>query len=106
VLNAGTPTSPNQALAVVWQRSIQIAQEKLSEKNLPPLSLDDQKSQTANNVINPTIGDLQNTTKTDSERGAGVERLGKILRIVEKYAKIVGTAIQHNPQFSSLVWEE
>ena len=104
VLSANAQTPSSQVLAVVWKRSIQIAQEKLSEKNLPPLSLDDQTSQTTNDVIKLTIGDLQRSIKWNSQRGARVERLGKILRTVEKYAKIVDTAIQHNPQFSSLVW--
>jgi len=88
----------------VWQRSIQIAQKKLSEKNLPPLSLDDQNCQTTHNTIELTISELQSIIKKYDEGGAGVERLGKILRTVEKYAKIVDTAIQHNPQYSSLIW--
>ncbi|KAF8423279.1 hypothetical protein EV426DRAFT_574568 [Tirmania nivea] len=104
VLGASAPTSSSQALAAVWQRSIQIAQEKLLEKNLPPLPLDGQTSQTTNDVIDLMIGDLQSLIKKNSGRRAGVERLGKILRTVEKYAKIVDTAIQHSPQFSSLVW--
>jgi len=101
VPSAGAPASSGQALTVVWQRSIQIAQRKLSEKNLPPLSLDDQKSQSANGVIKLTIGDLQSIIQKNS---GGVERFGKILKTVEKYAKIVDTAIQHSPEFSSLVW--
>ena len=33
-----------------------------------------------------------------------VERLGKILKHVEKYTKVVDIAIQSNPQVSALVW--
>ena len=33
-----------------------------------------------------------------------VERLGKILKNVEKYTKVVDIAIQSNPQVSALVW--
>ena len=33
-----------------------------------------------------------------------MERLGKILRSVEKYSKVVDTAIQTSPQVSALVW--
>jgi len=33
-----------------------------------------------------------------------VERLGKILKSVEKYSRIVDIAVQSNPQVSALVW--
>ena len=33
-----------------------------------------------------------------------MERLGNILKSVDKYAKIVDTAIQHHPEITSLVW--
>ena len=33
-----------------------------------------------------------------------VKRLGKILKNVEKYTKVVDIAIQSNPQVSALVW--
>ena len=31
-------------------------------------------------------------------------RLGKILKIVDNYSTVVGTAVQSNPQVSALVW--
>ena len=33
-----------------------------------------------------------------------VERLGKILKSVEKYSKVVDIAVQSNPQVTALVW--
>ena len=33
-----------------------------------------------------------------------MERLGKILKVVEKYSKVVDIAVQCNPQVSALVW--
>ena len=33
-----------------------------------------------------------------------VMRLGKILKIVDNYSKVVDTAVQSNPQVSALVW--
>lgn len=102
--STSAPTCSSRALAAVWQQSIQIAQKRLSEENLPPLSLDDQTSQAANDAIKLTIGDLQSIIKRNAEKDAWVGRLQKILKTMEKYAKIVDTAIQYNPQFPSLVW--
>jgi len=33
-----------------------------------------------------------------------MERLGNILKSVDKYAKVVDTAIQHHPDITSLLW--
>ena len=33
-----------------------------------------------------------------------MERLGKILKIVDNYSKVVDTAVQSNPQVTALVW--
>ena len=33
-----------------------------------------------------------------------MERLGKIVRSIEKYSTVVGTAIQCDPQVSAIVW--
>ena len=33
-----------------------------------------------------------------------MERLGEILRSVEKYSQVVGTIVQRDPQVGALVW--
>ena len=33
-----------------------------------------------------------------------MERLGKVLKIVDNYSKVVDTAVQSNPQVTTLVW--
>ena len=100
--------------SVVWAKTLEIANKKLSENNLPPLDLSNLTSQSAEENIEAVVEAL-NTLHQDHKkkkwsytwRGKEViivERLGKILKIVDKYSKVVDTAVQSNPEVSALVW--
>ena len=101
-------------LAAIWEKTLAIANQKLIDKNLPPLDLENLKSQSAEENMQSVIRELETaraknkTTQWQySWRGRKiivVERLGKILRGVQKYAPIVDTAIQHSPEVTALVW--
>lgn len=99
-----TPASPNGATAKLWQRSIEIAEKKLSEKNLPPLGLDNLSTQPATEIIKLTIGDLEDKVRKHGDAGAGGGRWKNILKTIDRYARIVDTVIQHNPEITALVW--
>ena len=100
--------------SIVWVQALEIAKKKLCKNNLPPLDLTSLTSQSAEQNIQTVFKSL-NTLQEDEQkrrwsytwRGKEViivERLGEILRSVEKYSKIVDTAIQCNPQVGALVW--
>ena len=100
--------------SMVWVEALEIVSKKLCENNLPPLDLTILTSQSAEENIQTVFKSL-NTLQEDEQkrrwrytwRGKEViivERLGEILRSVEKYSGIVGTAIQSNPQVGALVW--
>ena len=99
---------------MVWAKTLEITKKKLNDNNLPPLNLTNLTSQSAEEYINIVIEAL-NTLQEDEKkkrwsytwRGKKiivVERLGKILKIVEKYSKVVDTAIRSTPQVGALVW--
>lgn len=100
--------------SVVWAKVLEITKEKLSDNNLPQLDLTNLTSQSAEENIKAIIKAINTIQKDDmkkkwrySWRGKEVivvERLRKILKGVEKYSKIVDTAIQVNPRVSALVW--
>ena len=100
--------------AVVWGKTLEIAQKKLSEMDLPLLDLTNLTSQSAGENIQAVIKAL-NTIQEDDKKNRWsytwrgkevviVECLGKILKTVDKYSKVVDTMIQHNPEVASLVW--
>ena len=99
---------------VVWGKTLEIAQRKLSEKNLPLLDLTKLISQSAEENILAVVKDLTTIQEDDKKsrwrytwRGKEVvvvECLGKILKTVEKYSKVVDTTIQSNPEVAALVW--
>lgn len=105
-------TPPHSSM--VWPKALEIAKEKLSVNNLPPLNLPSLTSQSAEENIEAVVqslNDLQEDEQTKrwsyTWRGKKViivERLGEILRSIEKYSKVVDTAIQCYPQVSTLVW--
>ena len=115
------PASANQVQApgqpgasMIWDKALEIAQKKLSDYNLPPLDLTNLTSQSAEENIQAVINAL-NTFQEDNQKKQWsytwhgkeviiVKRVGEILRSMEKYSKIVDTAIQTNPQVSALVW--
>ena len=100
--------------SVVWAETLDIAKKKLSNHNLPPLGLADLTSQSAEENIKAVITAL-NTLQNDDKKKRWkytrhgrevifVERVGKVLKIVEKYSKVVDTAIQAHRQVCTLVW--
>ena len=104
----------NSPFSVVWAKALQITKKKLGDNSLPPLDLTNITSQSAEENIRAVVRAL-NISQEDKKkkrwsytwRGREVivvERLGKILRSVEKYSKVVDTAIQTSPQVSALVW--
>ena len=92
----------------VWTKALEIAKQKLSDNNLPPLDLTNLTSQSAEESIEAVVKALNTLQEDDKKkrwsytwRGKKViivERVGKILRSIETYSKAVGTAIQSSPQ--------
>ena len=105
---------PSPPSAVVWTKVLKIVEKKLSDNNLPPLDLTNLTSRSAEENIEAVIKALdilQEENKVKrwryTWRGKEVivmERLGKILRIVERYSNLVNTAIQSRPEVTALVW--
>ena len=99
---------------MVWAKALDIAKKKLSDNNLPPLDLTNLTSQSTEENIEAVVKALNTAQEGDKKerwsytwRGKEVivvERLGKILKSVEKYTKVVDNTIQSNPQVSALVW--
>ncbi|KAF8432497.1 hypothetical protein BGX38DRAFT_247943 [Terfezia claveryi] len=103
-----------KSVSLVWAKALELAEKKLNEKNLPPLNFMNLTLQSAEKNIEAVIKAL-NTLQEDERkkrwsytwRGKEVvvvERLGKILKNVEKYSEVVDIAIQTNPQVSALLW--
>ncbi|RPB22652.1 hypothetical protein L211DRAFT_826561 [Terfezia boudieri ATCC MYA-4762] len=112
--NSALDPDAMEASSQVWAKALEIAKKKLSDKNLPPLDLTNLTSQSAEENIEAVIKAL-NTAQEDDKKNRWsytwrgkevivVERLGKILKNVEKYSQVVNIAIQANPQVSALVW--
>ena len=106
---------PPSASSQLWQKALEIAQGSLAKYQLPSLELGSLQSQSAAENIQSLIVELETAHQENKDkqwRYKGrhgnevvlVERLGNILKIVDKYAKIVDTAIQHHPDITSLVW--
>ena len=98
----------------VWTKALDIAQKKLTESNLPQLDRTNLTSESAGENIEAVVKSL-NVLQQDEQRNRWrytwrgkeviiTERLGKILRSMEKYSTVVGTAIQCDPQVSAIVW--
>ena len=105
---------PQPHSSVVWTKALDIAQNKLSENNLPQLDTTKLTSESAGENIDAVVKSL-NVLQQDGQknrwrytwRGKEIiiaERLGKILRSIEKYSTAVGTAIQCGPPVSAIVW--
>ena len=108
-----TPGPGNTESSIVWTEALKIAKNKLGDNNFP-LDLTNLTSQSAEKNIEDVIDALNILQGNDKEKRwkfnwngkevIVVERLGRILKRVEKYSKVVDTAIQTNPQVSALVW--
>ena len=105
-----TPSSSPE----LWQKTLEIAQESLTRYKLP-LELGSLQSQSAAENIQSLVKELETAHREIKDRQwcykdrqgnevVWVERLGKILKSVDKYAAIVDTAIQHHPDITALVW--
>ena len=98
----------------IWAEVLEIAKKKLSDNNLPPLDLKNLTSQSAEDNVEAIITALNTAQKDDRERRRSytwrgrkvivLERLGKTLKRMEKYSKVVDIAVQSNPQVSALIW--
>lgn len=105
---------PSSYSSMVWAKALEIAKKKLSENKLPPLSHAGLTSQSAEENIGCVMNVLDTLNRDDEKkrwrytwRGEEVivvKRLGKILKGVDKYSGVVGTAIQSDPLVSALVW--
>ena len=98
------PSTPSES-SVVWAKALEIIKKRLSDNSLPPLDLTSLISQSAEENIAVVVKEL-NAAQGDNnrKRRSYTRQLGKILKSVEKYTKVVDTAIQSNPQVSALVW--
>ena len=100
--------------SVVWAKALEIARKKLGDNNLPHLDITNLTSESAEKNVEAVVNALIAFKEDDQKkrwkytwRGKEVvvvERLGKILRSVEKYSKVVDTIIQVGPQVSAIVW--
>ena len=110
----GSDVTEPSLSAVVWAKTLEIAKQKLSDQKLPPLDLTNLTAQSAEENINAIVRALNILQEDDEKkrwsytwRGKKVlvaERLGKILKRVERYSKVVCTAVQSNPEVAALVW--
>ena len=105
---------PPSHFAVVWGKTLEIAKKKLSDKNLPLLDLTTLTSHSAEKNIAAVVKALNAIQEDDKKNRWSytwcgkeviiVEHLGKILKTVEKYSKVIDTTIQSNPEVTALVW--
>ena len=100
--------------SVVWTRALDIAQNKLSENSLPQLDSTKLTSESAEENIDAVVKSL-NALQLDKQRNQWrytwrgkevviAERLGKILKSIERYSTVVGAAVQCGPPVSAIVW--
>ena len=86
----------------IWQQSIDLAQERLNEKKLPPLEPSSPTFKSVAGTSSP-VEDLKRIID-QSGQGPGANRWRKILKTIDSYAKLVDMAIQHSPAITALVW--
>ena len=109
--NSPTPSASSQ----LWQKALEVAQGSLAKYGLPSIELGGTNSQSATDNIQSLVTELETAHQENKDKQwhykdrhgnevALVERLGKIVKSINKYAKIVDTTIQHHPNITSLVW--
>ena len=119
-VNVKTPTSQSHSVASlqsvnstppppqppsIWERTLDIAETILRDHGLPPLDRTTLGSPSSSENIQAVLETLKTVQGEDQkEKLIGKDRLRRILRGVEKYTKIVDTAVQHSPEVTALVW--
>ena len=125
-VNAETPTSQSHSVAChpslqddksvnstppppqppsIWERTLDIAETILRDHGLPALDRTTLGSASSAENIQAVLETLKTAQGEDQkEKLIGKDRLQRILRGVEKYTKIVDTAVQHSPEVTALVW--
>lgn len=103
---------PSPHSSAAWDKALEIAEERLGDKI--PLDLTNLTLQSAEENMEVVIKALHTLQEDDKKkkwsytwRGKKViivEQVGKIFKSIDKYSKIVDTAVQSNPQISALVW--
>ena len=85
-----------------WERTLDIAATMLHDHDLPALDRDTLSS--TENI--QAVLEALNTAQGEDQKVKliGKDRLRRILRGVEKYTKIVDSAVQHSPEVTALVW--
>ena len=102
-----TCSTPNPApvLFPVWQKSLEIVQNRLSKEKLPPLELHTHSSQSANEIAQETMRNLQQAIDTNQNgHGTVARKVQNIFVVFNKYIGVVDVAIQHSPEITALVW--
>lgn len=100
---------------IIWQKSLEIAEQKLLKLRLPPLDHAHLKpcshdpghhEESANNTVALNVQELQTTieAKHSADSGKGIERMRDILQTFSRYAAIVDVAVGHSPHITALVW--
>ena len=107
---------PSSHSSAVWTMALEIARQKLSDKNLPPLDITnlnfsaplvEENIHAVIRGLNTLLEDYKKKRWTYTSHGKEViirERLGKILKSVEKYSKLGDTLTQINPQVGAPIW--
>jgi len=113
--NNSPSTVPPSIASHLWQKALEIAQGSLAKYQLPSLEPGGSQSESAADNIQSLVAELETAHQQNKDRRwrykdrdgnevVWVERLGKVLKSVNKYATIVDIAIQHHPDITSLVW--
>ena len=100
-----TSTPPPPQPPSIWERTLDIAATMLRNHDLPALDRDTLSSASSAGNIQAVL-EILNTAQKKNQKVEllGKDRLRRILRGVEKYTKIVDTAVQHSPEVTALVW--
>ena len=106
------PIEPPANSSAIWAKTLELADEKLTENKLPKLDLKNLASQSVNiEAVVKSLNDLQQDEERKkwgyTWRGKKIviaERLGEIIRSMGKYSGAIGTAVQCDPLVGTLVW--
>ena len=99
---------PSPHSSVIWAKALEVAKRKLGDYNLPPLDIftSEERIEKILVALNTFQEDAQKRGSSYTWRGKevkAVERLGRILKSVEEFTRIVGTAM-HSPEVIAVIW--